>query len=367
MRTSVRTDRFSRACALALGLAVLGACRALVSGRTDPRAAEIRAACEAFAAERGVVGMSVSVIDDGRVVFDESFGFADREARIPAARTTLYRLGSISKPVCAAIAMQLVEERELDLDRPIGAYVADVPEQVEQLTLRQLLSHTSGVRHYRSDRPDNDTEPRTTREALDLFVWDPLVFEPVTRYGYSTHAFTLAVAAIESATGRSYVDEVRRRIRPFAPSLDCERAGDEKAERAALYDRLDSGEVVARPEREDNSWKYGGGGLESTARDLARFGQAMLDGCVVPERRRREMWRDTALRDGSASDYGLGWRLAPDGSAVYHSGSQQGCHAMLVLVPSARRVVAVMTNTLGCGAPELGHALRELLAPARAD
>ena len=359
--------RTSLALLLVLALSPLGFTFSQAGAtQVDAKIESLRATCVAFAKEHGTVGMGVAVIDDGRVVLDAAIGFSDREAARPARTSTLYRLGSISKPVCAAIAMQLVEQRLLTLDHKIGDYVSDLPETVEQLKLSQILSHTSGVRHYAVGHPDNGTTHRSMRDALQLFVNDPLLFAPGAKYSYSTHAYTLVAAAIESKTKRDYVEVVSERMHRFAPTLSCEVVSESKPERASLYNRSDSGEVVASPVREDNSWKYGGGGLESTALDLARFGQAMLDGKLVSAKSRATMWSPTMLADGSKSDYGLGWRLAPDGSAVFHSGAQQGCHSMLILVPAEGVVIAVMSNTQSCGAPELGQALREQFLGAQA-
>jgi CubicO group peptidase (beta-lactamase class C family) len=305
--------------------------------------------------------MSVAIIENGRVLLDDAIGFADREAGRAAATSTLYRLGSISKPVCATIAMQLVEQHVLELDRAVADYVPDLPDTLRPLTLRQLLSHTSGIRHYVDGREDNGTTHRSTREALELFVRDPLLFEPGAKFSYSTHAFTLVVATIEAATKRDYVALVRERMHGVAATLDCEVLSDSKPERASLYERRDSGEVVASPVREDNSWKYGGGGLESTALDLARFGHALLEDRLLSARTRELVWSPTKLTDGSKTTYGLGWDVARDGSSVFHSGAQQGCHSMLLVVPKKGRVIAVMGNTEDFGAPGLAQALRKLL------
>jgi CubicO group peptidase (beta-lactamase class C family) len=333
----------------------------LANAADDSRASALHATCVAFAAKHGAVGMGVAVIEHGRVVLDDAIGFADREAGRAAKVSTLYRLGSISKPVCAAIAMQLVEQGALALDHGIAEYIQGLPGALQPLTLQQLLSHTSGVRHYAADREDNGTLHRSTREALELFMNDPLLFAPGSKYSYSTHAFTLVVAAIEAATKRDYVAVLRERVQPVAPALDCEVLTDTKPERASLYERLDSGEAVASPVREDNSWKYGGGGLESTALDLARFAQAMLEDRLVSAKTRALMWSPIQLTDGSKTSYGLGWGVAPGGSSVSHSGAQQGCHSMLLVVPSKGLVIAVMSNTESCGAPGLAEELRKQL------
>jgi CubicO group peptidase (beta-lactamase class C family) len=327
-----------------------------------PRAAELRAACETFRAERGIVGMAVAVLDDGAVVLDEPFGLADRERELPATRSTLFRLGSISKPVTAAIALRLAEAGTLDLDADVRALVPEA-RHLPPMTLAQLLAHTAGVRHYRPDRRDNSTAHRTTTEALALFVGDPLLSAPGAKYSYSTHGYTLVVAALERASGRSFVELVREHVRDRGtPSLDCEVLVDAKPARSALYELEKDGGARLEAEREDNSWKYGGGGMESTALDLARFGDAVRTATLVSPAARERMWSPTALADGKQSHYGLGWRIARDRGEVLHTGSQQGAHSALVIVPAEGLVIAVTTNTNGGKPQELVPRLRELLA-----
>ena len=311
------------------------------------RARVLHDACDAYRKEHGLVGMSVAVMEKGELVFDEGFGLRDREAQLPAEPSTLYRLASISKPVAATIAMQLVEAGKLDLDAGVGRYVDGLDAPIASLSLRQLLSHTSGLRHYRADRRDNGTQHRTTREALELFVHDPLLHAPGTRYAYSTHAFTLVAAAIENAAGQSYVDCVRERVAAkVAPTLGCELLADDKPERAALYERGLLGVKRATP-REDLSWKYGGGGLESTAHDLARFADAVLRAKVVDPAGRDAMWTRTKLDDGEAVAYGLGWALDGNEGVASHTGGQQGTSSALTVVRTDELVIAVLCNTEG--------------------
>jgi CubicO group peptidase (beta-lactamase class C family) len=328
-----------------------------------PLVADLRQACEGFRGERGIVGMSVAVLDDGRIVFDESLGLADREAGLPVSSATLFRLGSISKPVTATIAMQLVDEGRLDLHAELDPAVPALAGRLPDTTLRHVLSHTAGIRHYRLDRRDNTGDFKTTTEALDLFLDDPRLSEPGTKYSYSTHAYTVAVATLEHVTGESFVELVRRRIRDrAAPTLDCEVLAERKPDRSALYEVKGEDPAILETQREDNSWKYGGGGMESTALDLARFGEAVRTASIVSERGRDEMWRPVTLPDGTSTGYGLGWRSAADRGEIYHTGSQQGAHAVLAIVPADGWVIAVMTNTLGGKPQELVPRLREILA-----
>jgi len=331
--------------------------------RPDPRAAGLREACEQFRRERGIVGMAAAILDDGRIVIAEGFGLADRERGLPVGDATLFRLGSISKSVTATIAEQLVDEGKIDLDAELDPAVPVLAGRLPGTTLRQVLSHTAGIRHYRPDRRDNSPEFKTTAQALDLFLGDPRLSESGTKYSYSTHGYTVAVAALEHATGQPFVDLVRRRVRDrVATRLDCEVLAEPKANRSALYEKEGDAPATLDAEREDNSWKYGGGGIEATALDLARFGDAVRTAAIVSERGRDEMWKPMVLPDGSGTGYGLGWRSSADRAEIYHTGSQQGAHAVLAIVPAEGWVIAVMANTYGGKPQDLVPRLRELLA-----
>jgi CubicO group peptidase (beta-lactamase class C family) len=264
------------------------------------------------------------------------------------------------------LALQLAERGKLALDEPVARYVADLPELLQPLTLRRLLSHTAGVRHYRADRTDNGTAQRTTREALALFSSDPLIAEPGTKYSYSTHAFTLVAAALEGAAERDFRALLRENLSAkCAPTLDCEVASEVKPARSALYERLALGLVRRSEPREDLSWKYAGGGLESSAADLARFADAVLRARVVSEPSRDALWSREELADGTSIDYGLGWGVGDKGRIVSHTGSQQGSSTSLSVHRERGVVIAILCNTTGAGAADLAPRLRQLVLDAR--
>lgn len=311
--------------------------------------------------QTGTVGLAAQVIVDGKTVFSKGFGFADFEAQRPATAKTVFRLGSISKPVAAVMAMQLVEQGKLDLEVDARRYAPEFPAKEWPFTLRHVLSHTSGIRHYLpvTDRTSNVFEHfANAAEAFELFGASRLQFEPGTKYSYSTHAYTVAARAIETATGTPFPRAAERMItRRVGPSLRCEEISLRDPERTELY-RVTPTTRFRYPKREDNSWKYAGGGFESNVADLARFGWLMIDGKLVREASRKAMWTRMTLKDGKATNYGLGFVVGNDGT-ISHSGSQQGCQTMMVLHPEKRVVVVVMSNSNG---PAIsGPAAQELL------
>ncbi len=156
----------------------------------------------------GIPGLTVAV-RRGEVLWTRRFGEADVENHVPANPETVYRLASLSKPITAVAAMQLVEAGWLDLDADVRRYVPGFPRKPWPITSRQLLSHLAGIRHYRGDEWSSVKRYVSVLEGLDLFKDDPLVHEPGTRYLYSTYGYSLLGAVVEAAAARPFVEQLQ--------------------------------------------------------------------------------------------------------------------------------------------------------------
>src|SRR5262245_59270282 len=178
--------------------------------------ARIEDAIETTMSRWQIPGLSIAVVKGDGVLWQAGFGLADLENAVPARPGTVYRIASVTKSITAVLAMQLVERGELDLDAPIQRYVPSFPEKPWSLTAGQLLGHLAGVRNYREDDfgglPDNTRRYASLTEALGIFASDPLLQEPGTKYVYTTFGYTLLGAAIEGASGGSFVDTLRANV-----------------------------------------------------------------------------------------------------------------------------------------------------------
>lgn len=315
---------------------------------------QLAKALPAWLTNEGAVGVSAAIIDPTRS-WGAVAGYSDRESSKPTQMATLFRLGSVSKQVAATAVMQLVDQGKLDIDLDVRNYVPNFPEPDGTVTLRQLLNHTSGVRHYALGKNESLYKFTPTEKALDMFVNDPRIGKPGEKFSYSTHAFTVVVAAIEKASEMKYTDYIRQNISQ-GTSLDCELLTDNKPARSMLYLKTKEAPRL-ETKREDNSWKFGGGGLESTAQDLAKFGVNVLNSKLVSEKSRDAMWTKQKTSDGKEFNYGLGWGL-PESGLVEHSGGQQGCSCYLLIDTKRQVVVAVMCNT---NSMNVGKLARDLL------
>src|SRR6202040_3213845 len=184
--------------------------------------AQIEKAVSAFMTANSVPGVSIAVVQNGQPVWSAGFGMADLEDSAPATSSTLYRLGSISKPITAVAILQLYERGKLDLDAPVQKYCPAFPQKDSPITSRQLLPHLSGIRHYnqdgKGDVPDDSARHfASMEESLQLFASGPLLSKPGTQFHYSTYGYTLLGCVLEGAASQKYVDYVRENIlRPAA-------------------------------------------------------------------------------------------------------------------------------------------------------
>ena len=314
---------------------------------------------KAMMAEREIPSLSIAVAVDGETVWSEAFGYAHLENRTPASAQTQYRIGSLSKLLTAASMARLYEEGKLDLDVPIQTYVPSFPDKGYDITVRQLASHTSGIRPYRDDQEAINTKRYATVTAsLEKFKDDTLFFSPGEGFVYSSYGYVLLSAAIEGASGNDFLSYVRSSVLlPLGMESTREIRADTSApHEAASYDNetpysLD-GSTVPSPFM-DFSSKWGSGGFLSTTEDLVRFGNAhisKLNRGFLKEKTLDMMFTPvTGL--GSLLGYGLGW------SSIYdlrlhrthlHFGATSGGTAVLAIYPGPGVTIALLAN--------LGHA-----------
>ena len=246
-------------------------------------------------------------------MWSAGFGMADLENFVPATSETLYRLGSISKPITSTAAMQLWERGKLDLDSPVQRYCPAFPQKQWPITTLELLGHLGGIRHYNSESQDDPEIGNThyfengIEAGLKFFANDPLVAQPATHFHYSTQGYTLVGCAIEGASGEKYADYVRENILAPAGMLQT-RADDRLAIipfRTRFYSKDKSGAVV-NADFLDSSYKVPGGGWLFSAQDMARFEGAILANRVIKRATRDGMWTRKSRRTARRMNPGWG-------------------------------------------------------------
>ena len=362
-------QRISRTASLIVGLALL-----VVSAQGQQptplpadKLEKIEKAISAQMSRLGIPGLSVAVVVDHKLRGSNGYGLADVENYVPSKAMTAYRLGSISKPITAAAVMQLAERGKLDLDAPIQKYCPAFPAKQWPVTPRLLLGHLSGVRHYNSEAEVASTRHyNSVVEGLEMFKNDPLLFEPGTKYSYTTHGYAVLGCAVEGASGVSFPDYVRENV--FKPAamdrIRVDNVSDIIPNRAQGYQKTQSGEL-RNSGLADTSYKIPGGGFISTVEDLAKFAIAMQTAVLVKKETLDKMWTSQKTRDAKATGYGLGWGVSERNGMreVHHGGAQQRVSTFLYTIPEKGLAVVVMTNleNIGGGLASLSRQIADIL------
>ena len=308
-----------------------------------------------YISQHHVPGLSIAVIDRGRVILTQGYGLADVENNVPASADTVYRIASISKPLTATAAMKLVESGKLNLDAPIRKYCPDFPQKPRPITTRELLSHQSGIRDYRNEEESINTRHYTSiKEALAQFANDPVEFEPGTRMQYTTYGYVVLGCVIEGASGVSYDRYMREAILDPA-QMPATRLDDVFAvipHRARGY-RVSAGGELQNAAFVDVSNKSPGGGINASTQDLGNFVAALYSGKLVAKPTLDQMLTPSTTRDGKPTIYGLGFFLGGPISKYRglqeagHGGNQQGVSSLLYLLPERHFGVVVLSNLEG--------------------
>lgn len=320
-----------------------------VPANAQPDAGAIAAErAAALMASARVPGLSAAVARDGEVVWAAGFGWASVADRVRVTPSTVFGIGSVSKPLAAAALMRLAEGGRMDLDSPVQRYVPSFPDTSGQITLRRLAAHLGGIRHYEMRDFSRPVRPRTATDALSIFAGDALVAGPGTRHAYSSYGYVLLSAAMESATGQHFLGLMSERV--FVPlgmrstGVDLWEVGD--AARAVQYAGCGGAACTPSPYA-DYGGTWAGGGFVSTAPDLARFGGALLRGGFLRPEMVEAMWTPQRTAAGEDTGYGIGWRVGRDRAGrgiVHHGGRTHQLRAFLLLYPEHGVAIAVLAN-----------------------
>jgi D-alanyl-D-alanine carboxypeptidase len=312
-------------------------------------AAEERKIAETVAAS-GAPSVSVAVVDHGKLAYARAFGKASLDPARAADANTRYAVGSISKQFTVVAILLAAEQGKLSLDDKVSKYFPDLT-RADEITVRQLLSHTSGYEDY---APQDYIIPEwvkpTTPEALlDKWAKKPLDFDPGTKWQYSNTNYVLAGRIFEKATGEQLVPFLRKNI--FEP-LGMTSAGDcsvtKTPEDAVAYTRYGLG--PARPAlREGPGWYFAAGELCMTPSDLAKWDIAFLQKKILSARSYDEFTREMHLANGDLTHYALGLELGQFDNipVIFHGGEVSGFLAYSFIYPTRDAAVIICSNQDG--------------------
>jgi CubicO group peptidase (beta-lactamase class C family) len=311
-----------------------------------------------------IPGMAVAVMQGGKVVKAAGYGYANLELKVPVTADTVFQLGSVGKQFTAGAVMLLVQDGKIGLDDPVSKHLDFAPDAWKEVTVRHLLTHTSGIPDYTGivDLRVDASAEKTAKAITDK----PLDFAPGTKWAYSNSNYLLLGVLIEKATGYFYGDILKERI---FTSLGMTTArinteSDLIPNRAAGYE-LRVGQWKNQGYMPPQINTYADGSVVMSVRDMAKWDLSLYTDKPFPKRLRDQIWTPAKLADGKTASYGFGWGLgARNGHRfVAHGGAWQGFTAYIVRYPDDRLSVVVLTNRAGVNPGAIANRVAEMYLP----
>ena len=300
-------------------------------------------------------GLALAVTRGGEVIKIAGYGFGNLELQTPVTPATVFQIQSITKQFVATAIMMLADEGRLSVDDKLSAHLDHTPDCWQSITLRHLLTHTSGIKDFINEPTADLRLEVTDDEVFAATAARPLNFEPGDKYAYSNSNYHLLAMIIKKLTGEPYGTFLKRRV--FQPlgmrHTQVMTWSEIVPNRAAGYRmknrRQVNGEFVA-----GSILAYGGGGLLSTVQDMAKWDLALQGETLLKRATLDRMWSRPTLNNGALSNYGFGWAIsgAPPHRFVHHAGEHiTGFTSAIVRCLDDDLSVIVLVNA-GYGNPE---------------
>ena len=317
-------------------------------------------------AAQGLASVSIGIRRAGMRDVTRSYGFADLENEVPATPHSVYRIGSLTKQFTAAAVLRLVERGALRLEDTLATLLSDCPSHVCQVTVQQLLTHTTGIRNY-TEIPEFGEKSRldlTQAQLGGLIAQQPLEFAPGERYQYSNSGYFLLGVIIERLSAKPYHEFMQDEI--FTPLgltetyyLDNYRIIKRRVHGYDIFQgyMINAGYVsMTSP--------FAAGALGSTVVDLLAWESALLGGRVISLESVTRMATPGRLADGTRTGYGLGMEvsgLEEGRPRLAHGGTINGFRSQLAYYPNEAAIVAVLCNNGGADVEEIERRVAENL------
>ena len=312
-----------------------------------------------------IPGVSLAVLRKGKLILLKSYGLANVEHQVPVKPVTIFQSGSMGKQFTAAAVMLLVQENKLSLDDKISKYFPEVPATWKDITVWNLLTHTSGLGDYPAEidlKRDYSED-----ELLASFKNAPLDFEPGSSWNYSNAGYVILGILIRKITGEYYGDFLKKRI--FGPlHMTTARViseADIVPNRAAGY-RLVKGELKNQDWVSPSTNSTADGSLYFSILDLVKWDAALYTDTPLTQASRNKIWTAARLRDGTTKDYGFGWHLGEyhGRRLAFHGGAWQGFKTFIIRFLDTELTIIFLANSWETRDFKLARALASAFYPA---
>jgi CubicO group peptidase (beta-lactamase class C family) len=313
-----------------------------------------------------IPGISVAVVKGGKLIRAGGYGLSNIELDTPARADTVYQMASMTKQFTAAGVMVLLEDGKLALDDPVSKYLDAAPAGWSSITIRHMLTMTSGIEDY-NQRLGDSKDDFTSEKIFRVVAGHPLDFKPAAKWSYSNSNYILLGLVIQKVSGKSWNEFLADRI--FGPLGMKDTRRDEPSEivkgRAALYEERDNRLVNCRSVN-PSLFNNGDGGLLTTVLDVAKWDAALAPGKLLKKSSLEQMFSPVQFNGRTIYHYGFGWFLNeyPGHRIVLHGGGRPGSATQISRFIDDQLTVVVLANRSGINAERLAHEIAKIFVPA---
>lgn len=313
---------------------------------------------------RQVPGVSLTIVEDGKITYAKGFGYANVEHQVPVKTDTIFQIASVGKQFTAAAVMLLVEDGKINLDDKISKYLKDTPEPWKDITVRHLLTHTSGLGDYPKDF--DYRKDYTEEELFEIIKNSKLEFKPGEKWQYSNFGYVTLGILIRKVSGKFYGDYLQEKV--FQPlKMDTARVISE----ADIIPNRASGYTLDNGKLKNQSWvspslnTTADGALYMTVKDLAKWDVALYGEKILKKSSLEQIWSPVKFNDGNTFPYGFGWSLGKvTGSRVFeHSGGWQGFSSHISRFVDEKTTVIVLSNLSQANSTQIARSVAEIYNP----
>lgn len=320
---------------------------------------------ESEMSRRHIPGLSVAVMQDGKVVKSQGYGQASMELSTPATASTVYQVGSLTKQFTVAAILRLAQDGKINVDDKTAKYLDGLPASWKGITVRQLLNQTSGIPNYREGLDMGALlKEYTAADILKMASAKPLLFPPGTLFNYSNTNYHLLGMIVEKVSGKPYGDFLQQRffrlLGMAATRMDDPGAVVPNRARGCLWDgtALQNGVFTFSP-----TLTFGDDGVLSTVGDLVKWNAALDGDALLNPTSKALLWTPPALPGGAVTEYAGGWIAARVGghALVWHNGATMaGFTGAIFRFSNDRLTLIVLSNSLDIPGLQIGQPMYAL-------
>ena len=293
-------------------------------------------------------GASLVVMKNGAILFKKGYGLANIDTKVPVDAATNFRLASVTKQFTAMSVLLLEKRGQLKLSDSIKKFFPDFPDYGRSITIRDLLTHSSGLVDYEELMPKTQSTQLHDKDCLALmYTVDSLYFPSGTDYRYSNTGYALLALVVEKVSGQTFSAFLNQNI--FKPlhmeTTVAHEEGKSTVVKRAMGHSVEKGNWLMT-DQSLTSAVLGDGGIYSNGLDLCKWISALYENRLISAEKQREAFGRTVLKNGKTIDYGFGWHVEDfkGRSHPYHDGSSIGFRNTIVLFPEEKLMIVILTN-----------------------